>query len=209
MEGSLAHHERGFCSEDCLEIWNEWMLRERSFAIPGIGDLLSNGMELTLERGLLYITVVLGCLIRVAVVEDPCTFLMSASFEWTCPDHSFFLDEVAKGFREIDGFTLADDEIYLDDDENIGFRRIELGKTGSDLTKVCLELIMEVLATRRRFDRECEKWAKKHAVELRQAGRQWVASTKVRTLNGEPIERAYDCFIRWLDSLSEVEEHLA
>ena len=100
-------------------------------------------------------------------------------------------------------------EIYLDEDENIGLRRAEVRRTGSDLTKVCLDLIMEVLATKRRFDRECDKWAKNHAVELRKAGRRWFGSTRGRTLNGEPIERAYDCFIRWLDSLSEVEERLA
>ena len=201
VQGGLAHHDRGFCSLGCSESWDEWMARERSFAIPGLGDLFLDGGNPTLEQALLYITVVLGCLIGVAITEIPSTFTMTAAFEWSCSDHELFIGVPGEAFRGIDGFSLAGDQIYLDDDENVGHRRIELRERGDDLTKVCVELILEVLSTKRRFDRECDMWALRHAGEVRMAAKRYMVSAKVRKA-GSPAPWAYAEFTRWLDSLS-------
>ena len=197
VAGPGVHQERGFCSRSCMASWNEWMIREQGRNIPGLSDMFSDGGFPTLEQTLLYIMIVLGGLVRTFVTEDG-EFTVTAAFEWSCPDHGLFIGDPAAAFTGIEGFSLSDDEIYLDHEENIGRRRAELRKSGKNLTMMCLDLAMEILAVKRRFDRECDRWAEGHALELKAAANRWMASPE-RTLALDGL--GYGEFLKWLDSL--------
>lgn len=211
VHGDGPHHERGFCSENCSENWNEWRFHEEVRDIPGFSHVFTDEEYPTLEWVLQYCMIVLGCLVNISV-ELPGTFTVEAMYEWCSPAYRFFLGNFAEAFTGIDGFALdARQKFFIDtgDEENIGFRYTEVQKTGNDLTRVCLDLTMEVLATKRRFGWECDKWAKSHAAELREAARRYVISTQMWTLDGEPIAHVWGEFITWLDSLGGEEKSWA
>ena len=184
------YHRRGFCSNECGDLWESWRLRETSRGLPGLTELFDNdGLSPTLEQLLPYITEVLGC--GMWLVKGGEEWNLVATFEWRYPDHIFFGRELSQMFSGISGFILSDTE-------NVGLRKAQIDARGSDLVELCLSVIAQAKGLRGHFVRECERWSTHHIDELESAVARYVDQSPFPIAESE----AYQDFMEWLGFLS-------
>ncbi|NNN15927.1 MAG: hypothetical protein HKL82_08750 [Acidimicrobiaceae bacterium] len=186
-----VYQDLGICSQSCWTSWQRWRVRSICAKIPGLTDLFDGGDEDPPIVPLLDFIARCG---KVTIQQDRDVWTLVLHGSWQLADYDFSTVETARAYASVDGFCLGDEG-------NIGWRRYELGETGTDLVHVCLSMVAESTSLRARFVRECTGWSRKHIAELEEvasaAHRAHTAEWATRGEDDTEVDQDWENFCGW------------